>query len=43
MPEEFEVPEHGTIEYQYFEVPTNFTKDMWVQALEIMPGARAEN
>ncbi|MEO7962598.1 MAG: cytochrome c, partial [Gemmatimonadaceae bacterium] len=40
MPEEFEVPEHGTIEYQYFEVPTNFTKDMWVQALEIMPGAR---
>lgn len=40
MPEEYEVPAHGTIEYQYFEVPTGFTEDKWVQALEIMPGAR---
>ena len=40
MPEEYEVPAHGTIEYQYFEVPTNFTEDKWVQALEILPGAR---
>jgi len=40
MPDEYEVPEHGTIEYQYFEVPTNFTEDKWIQALEIMPGAR---
>jgi hypothetical protein len=40
MPEEFTVPASGTVEYQYFEVPTNFTEDKWVQAIEIMPGAR---
>ena len=40
MPEEFAVPAAGTIEYQYFHVPTNFTEDKWVQAIEIMPGAR---
>ncbi|MDX2261498.1 MAG: cytochrome c [Gemmatimonadales bacterium] len=40
MPTEFVVPEKGTIEYQYFEVPTNLPEDKWVQAIEIMPGAR---
>jgi hypothetical protein len=40
MAEDFVVPKSGTIEYQYFEVPTNFTEDKWVQALEILPGAR---
>jgi len=40
MPDEFMVPASGTIEYQYFEVPTNFTEDKWVQAIEIRPGAR---
>jgi hypothetical protein len=40
MPEEFTVPASGTIEYQYFQVPTNFTEDKWVQAIEFMPGAR---
>ena len=40
MPEDFTVPASGTIEYQYFEVPTNFTEDKWVQAVEVMPGAR---
>ena len=40
MPEDFVVPASGTIEYQYFEVPTNLTEDKWVQAIEIMPGAR---
>jgi len=40
MPTEFVVPAKGTIEYQYFEVPTNLTEDKWVQAIEIMPGAR---
>ena len=28
------------VEYQYFEVPTNFTEDKWVQAIEVRPGAR---
>lgn len=40
MPNNFVVPAAGTVEYQYFEVPTNFTEDKWVQAMEIMPGAR---
>jgi len=40
MPEEFVVPAKGTIEYQYFEVPVNITEDRWVQAIEILPGAR---
>ncbi|HEV8235508.1 MAG TPA: cytochrome c, partial [Gemmatimonadaceae bacterium] len=35
MPEEFHVPARGTVEYMYFEVPTNFTEDKWVQAIEI--------
>ena len=41
MPTEYEVPATGTIEYQYFEAPTNFTEDKWVQAIEIRPGAKA--
>ncbi|HSB10691.1 MAG TPA: thiol-disulfide isomerase [Blastocatellia bacterium] len=41
MPKEFEVPESGTIAYQFFEVPTGFTEDKWVQAIEVRPGARA--
>jgi len=40
MSEDFTVPESGTIEYQYFEVPTGFTEDKWIQAMEFMPGAR---
>jgi hypothetical protein len=41
MPQEFDVPASGTIEYQYFEVPTNWTEDKWIQAMEIRPGARS--
>jgi hypothetical protein len=40
MAEPYTVPASGEIEYQYFEVPTNFTEDKWVQAIEIRPGAR---
>jgi len=40
MPEEYTVPASGTVEYQYFQVPTGFTEDKWVQAIEFMPGAR---
>jgi hypothetical protein len=40
MPEPFEVPTEGPIPYQYIRIPTNFTEDRWVQAIEIMPGAR---
>ena len=41
LPQPFDVPASGTIEYQYFEVPTNFTEDKWIQAMELRPEARA--
>jgi hypothetical protein len=41
MTKPYEVPAKGTIAYQYFQVPTNFTEDRWVQAMEIRPGARS--
>jgi hypothetical protein len=40
MPTAYDVPARGTIEYQYFELPTNLSEDKWVQAIEIKPGAR---
>jgi hypothetical protein len=41
MTQEFEVPASGEIPYQYFEVPTNFTEDRWMQAGEVRAGDRA--
>ena len=41
MPVDYEVPTSGTVEYQYFDVPTNFTEDRWMQAGEARPGDRA--
>ena len=40
MQEDYVVPASGTIEYQYFEVPTGLTEEKWVRAIEIMPGSR---
>ncbi len=40
MAEPYEVPAEGTIDYQMFTMPTNFTTDKWVQAIEVRPGAR---
>ncbi len=40
MPEDFTVPASGTVEYQYFEIPTNITEDKWVRSIEFKPGAR---
>jgi hypothetical protein len=40
MDEAFAVPARGEVRYQYFKVPTAFTEDKWVQALEIRPGNR---
>jgi mono/diheme cytochrome c family protein len=39
MPEPFEVPAEGMVEYQYMYVKTDFPEDRWVQALEIRPTA----
>ena len=38
MPVDYQVPASGTVEYQYFDVPTNFTRDMWMQAGEARAG-----
>ena len=40
MPEAFKVPEKGTIEYQYFYLPTNFTEPKFIQAIEARPSDR---
>ena len=41
MREDYPIPASGTVAYQYFDVPTNFTEDKWVQAFEVRPGNRA--
>ena len=41
MAKAYEVPATGTINYQYVTVPTNFTEDKWVQAIEVRPGVRS--
>lgn len=41
MPKPFEVTASGEVEYQYIVVPTGFTEDKWVQAVEIRPSNRA--
>ncbi len=41
MPEPFDVPASGTIDYQYVILPLNLTHDAWVQAAEVRPGDRA--
>jgi hypothetical protein len=40
MPEPYVVPAKGVLAYQNFTVPTNFTEDKWIQAIEVRPGAR---
>jgi len=40
MPQDFVVPATGTIEYQYFSVPSGLSEDKWVTSIEILPGAR---
>jgi hypothetical protein len=41
MAQDFEIPASGEIAYQYFEVPTNFTEDKWMQAGEVRAGDRS--
>jgi mono/diheme cytochrome c family protein len=41
MPEEYTVPADGEVPYLYFSMPTGFTEDKWIQAMEIRPGNRA--
>jgi hypothetical protein len=39
MPDPFTVPAKGTLDYLYVVIPTGFTKDTWVTAAELRPGA----
>jgi hypothetical protein len=41
MPQAYQVPARGTIEYTYVILPTHFTEDRWVIASEIRPSNRA--
>jgi len=38
MPQAFNVPASGTIDYQYIVIPTNFKEDTYVQVAEARPG-----
>jgi hypothetical protein len=40
MPEDFPIPADGTIEYEWFYIPTNFTEPKWVKSIEVRPGNR---
>jgi hypothetical protein len=40
LPKPFEIPEKGTIPYQYVLIPSGFTDDKWVQAVEVRPSNR---
>jgi len=41
MQEDYKVPADGTIEYEYFYIPTGFTDAKFVQAIEVRPGNRS--
>lgn len=41
MPEAVTIPAAGELDYQHVIVPTGFTEDRWVTALEIRPSSRA--
>ncbi|MBI3651159.1 MAG: thiol-disulfide isomerase [Acidobacteria bacterium] len=40
MPNEYTLGAEGPDEYIYAKIPTNFTEDVWVQAVESIPGNR---
>lgn len=41
MSDEFKVPAEGSVDYQYFRVPSNFTEDKWIRSFEARPGDRS--
>ena len=41
MIEPYEVPSSGTVNYEYFYVPSNLTSPTWVKGIEIRPSARS--
>ena len=41
MLEDYRVPAKGTVEYEWFYIPTNFAEAKWVKSIEVRPGRRA--
>ena len=41
MSEAFQVPASGTVAYEYFYLPTNFTEAKFIKSIEVRPGVRA--
>lgn len=41
MPNAFDVPATGKVDYMYVVLPTHLTEDKWIQASEVRPGNRA--
>jgi hypothetical protein len=41
MTEDYPIPARGTIQYEWFYIPTNFSEPKWVKSIEIRPGNRA--
>jgi hypothetical protein len=41
MQEDYPVAARGTIQYEHFYIPTNFTEEKWLTAVEARPGNRA--
>jgi hypothetical protein len=41
MDEDYPVAAKGTIEYEHFYIPTNFTGEKWLKAIEARPGNRS--
>src|SRR5688572_12947885 len=40
MLEEYRIPATGTVQYEWFYIPTNFTVAKWVKSIEVRPGNR---
>ena len=40
MPTPYEVAATGTVDYQWIVIPTGYTEDRWLQAVEVRPGDR---
>jgi hypothetical protein len=38
MPKDFQVPATGVVDYQWIKIPSGFTEDKWVEAVEVRPG-----
>ena len=41
MAEPYEVPASGTVQYEYFYIPTDIKEPTWVKSVEIRPGDRS--